>query len=240
MPATNWYEQGTLAIIPSDIILIILDYLNPLYRKIHMEIERLNKTLSNIDKYYLSGNIIPMKKTIPYDPNREYSIKLNIKHFAILGYQLITCSLIYAPIEKLSSKYLSVGMQAKHRLEYIMNKTYYISTSKHNEYVRTNSIPIKIEETSMYISREIAVLALFIAGFKCKITGKLHYFETLRDAEAKHYSINYEYFQFFARENRRILETQIMAYNDLYGYPVFATKQSIDKQNAAWKKLRNY
>lgn len=238
MPAVYWYNQGTLSTLPSDITLIILEFLHPVYFKIHREIERLNKTLPNIDKYYLSGNIIPNDNKTPYDPVTTYDIKLDMVDFAILAYQSITCSILFQPIENITSRNPGEGMETKHRLEGVLpDKNNYIIDANGNQFVQVNTIPIKIN-CYRYMSRELSVLDLFVAGFKCRTKGALHYFKTQQDAIAGKYSLNFGYFQFSVKENNKIKKKQFISYNTKYGIPVFLTNIEIynQKEKERWSK----
>lgn len=208
----------------------ILEHDHPLHTKIHQEIERLNKTLPNIDKYYLSGNIIPSDRHVPYDSNTNYSIKLDEVHFAILASLAVTCGVIFQPIEKINSRNRGEGMEAKHKLELILHKLTKITDSKHIEYKQINMIPDNIDETAVYVSRELAVLALLVAGFDYRTNAPIHYFKTPQDAAAGKYSLNHEYFVFYAKENLRYTKTQIEKVNSLYRFPLFVNISETEKQ----------
>jgi hypothetical protein len=227
-----WYNQGILSKLPSELTLVILEYIHPLYPKIHREIERLNKTLRNIDKYYLSGNIIPSPKKTPYDPKTNYSIKFDIADFAILAYLLpIYRGSIFKEIT--FSKCGETDNFSS--IEDIGGNIYIPDMENH-------PIPIKINIRRYYMSRERSLLCLFVAGFKCQTKGYMHYFKTPQDENAGKYSIDYKYFKGGRYVNKITKNHYHLIANGLYTHPVFdfeiETLHNIRKD--AWNKTSQW
>jgi hypothetical protein len=190
MTTRNWYQQGNFEQLPIELSLEILSFIHPVYPTIHLELERLNRTMPNMEKYYLGDRLLPQDgDEDPYDPNTNYQVALTIDNFVLLGQLVVLNRLLMEPI-KLTSKRKGVGMQWKHTLESILHDTY----PNYLRYNYTIEKPINIRTSMMYVSREMAILSLYVCGWNFNIQGQAHINEW---GEQR---VNECYYKFFVRE----------------------------------------
>lgn len=182
-----WHQSGHFAKHPIELTVEIWSFVHPVYEKIYCELEKLNRTMPNIERFYLDGRILPNNANPDiYDPKTCYQVHLPIDNFMLLGKLVILNQLLLTSIDRFPSNRHGIGMHFKHHQEAMLKMGYISVRGDHFK-----GGPMSLYVPGVYVSRELTILSLYVCGWKYITYGHVYVPCQLREGEVR---LNQNYF----------------------------------------------